>query len=93
MVNSLYLLTILAQKHALYLWQDSKYASYYNSDYIWYQSFYITSLNNTLKRLNLVTGTILIIYSVHFILIQVNLPQVELPKMLITQVPKRRVTQ
>ena len=46
--------------------------------------FYTTSPQHTLVELNLAFGTILISFSVHFILIQVNLPLEEIIKILIT---------
>ena len=57
------------------------------------KSFYATSLQHTLEGVNLFFGTALIFYSVHFILIQVNLPKEEIPKILITQLPNRRITE
>ena len=57
------------------------------------KGFYTTSLQQNLVGLNLVFETILIFYSVDSILIQVNLSQEQIPKILITQLPNRRVTQ
>ena len=57
------------------------------------KSFYTTSSQHTLVGLNLIFGTILIFCSFHFIPIQGNLPQEEIPKILITQLPNRRITQ
>ena len=57
------------------------------------KGFYTTSLQQNLVGLNLVFETILIFYSVDSTLIQVNLSQEQIPKILITQLPNRRVTQ
>ena len=57
------------------------------------KGFYTTSLQQNLVGLNLVFETILIFYSVDSILIQVNLSQEQIPKILITRLPNRRVTQ
>ena len=53
------------------------------------KGFYTTSLQQNLVGLNLVFETILIFYSVDSILIQVNLSQEQIPKILITQLPNR----
>ena len=57
------------------------------------KGFYTTSSQHTLVGLNLIFGTILIFCSFHFIPIQGNLPQEEIPKILINQLPNRRITQ
>ena len=54
------------------------------------KSFYTTSLQLILVGLNLVFKTILIICLVYFILIKVELPQEELPKILITQLLSKK---
>ena len=55
------------------------------------KNFYKTSSQQTLLGLYLVLETILIFFSVHFILIQVNLPQEKIQKMLITQLPNKKI--
>ena len=52
-----------------------------------------TSLQHTLVGLNLVFGVILIICLVHFTLIQIDLPQKEVPKILIIQLLNGRIPQ
>ena len=47
-----------------------------------------TSSQHTLVGLNLVFGIILIFCLVHFTLIQIDLPQEEVPEILIIQLPK-----
>ena len=44
------------------------------------RTFYTTSLQNTLVGVHLVFGTISIFFSIHFMLIQVNLPKKKYPK-------------
>ena len=51
------------------------------------------SSQHILVRLNLVFGIILIISLVHSTLIQIDLPQVEVPEILIIQLPNGRITQ
>lgn len=57
------------------------------------KSFHSTFLQHTRVGLNLIFGTILIFCLVHSILIQVNLPQQEIPKIIITHLPNRRIAQ
>ena len=57
------------------------------------KDFYKTSSQHTQLGLYLVLETILIFFSVHFILIQVNLPQEKIQKMLITQLPNKKIMQ
>ena len=52
-----------------------------------------TSSQHTPIGLNLVFGIILIFCLVHFILIQIHLPQEEVPEILIIQLPNGRITQ
>ena len=85
MVNSLYLLTIFA-KNTLYM-----FGRILNTSDI--KRFYASSSQHTLVGLNLILGTILIFRSIHFILIQVNLPQEEIPKILFPHFPNRRIAQ
>lgn len=56
----------------------------------------IVMITSDFKRFNLVFRTTLITCSVHLVLIQINLPQEEIPKILITQLeelPNREITQ
>ena len=57
------------------------------------KSFYTTSSQHSLVGLNLIFGTISIFCSFHFILIQANLPQEEISKILITYLSNRRIAQ
>ena len=57
------------------------------------KGFHTTSSQHALLGLNLVFRTILIFYSVRFILIQVNLPREEIPTILTAKFPNRRITQ
>ena len=57
---------------------------------IWYQNFFVTY--SSIAGLNLVVATTLIFCSVHFTLIQVNLSQEQVPKILITQLPNWGIT-
>ena len=52
-----------------------------------------SSSQHTLVGLNLVFGIILIICLVHLTLIQIDLPQEEVPKILIIQLLNGRITQ
>ena len=52
-----------------------------------------TSSQHTLVGLNLVFGIILIFCLVHLTLIQIDLPQEEVPEILIIQLPNGRITQ
>ena len=52
-----------------------------------------TSSQHTPIGLNLVFGIVLIFCLVHFILIQIHLPQEEVPEILIIQLPNGRITQ
>ena len=52
-----------------------------------------TSSQHTLVGLNLVFGIILIFCLVHFALIQIDLPQEEVPEILNIQLPNGRITQ
>ena len=93
MVNSLYLLTIFT-KNTLYMFgrilNTSLPIVMITSDI---KRFYASSSQHTLVGLNLILGTILIFRSIHFILIQVNLPQEEIPKILFPHFPNRRIAQ
>ena len=52
-----------------------------------------TSSQHILVVLNLVFGIIIVFCLVHFTLIQIDLPQEEVPEKLIIQLPNGRITQ
>ena len=52
-----------------------------------------TFSQHTLVVLNLVFGNIIVFCLVHFTLIQIDLPQEEVPERLNIQLPNRRITQ
>ena len=47
MINSFYLLTILAKKQLLHVWLDPKYTPSDSNDYIWYQNLFATHSSAT----------------------------------------------
>ena len=76
MINSFYLLAILAKKHPLHVWYDPKNTP----SIIMITSDIKTSSQHTLVVLNLFFGIIIVFSLVHFTLIQIDLPQEEVPE-------------
>ena len=91
MINSFYLLTILAKKTPF----TCLVGRILNTPLpiVVITSDVKTSSQHILVGLNLVFGIILILCLVHFTLIQIGLPQEEVPKILIIQLHNGRITQ